>query len=76
MKNKIYNIKNINKLTYLLLISTLPLIFSCRNEETNIEPDDTSKHAINFTLNIPGLNLPSTYSIADTGSDFVYLYNH
>ncbi|MFV0311565.1 MAG: hypothetical protein ACK5KN_07950 [Dysgonomonas sp.] len=66
MKNKKYNIKNINKLTYLLLISTLPLIFSCRNEETNIEPDDTSKHAINFTLNIPGLNLPSTYSMDGT----------
>ncbi|SBW06512.1 hypothetical protein [uncultured Dysgonomonas sp.] len=66
MKNKAYKIRNKSKLIYLLLISTLPLIFSCRNEEANIEPDDTSKHAINFTLNIPGLNLPSTYSMDGT----------
>lgn len=63
MKNKAYKIRNKSELIYLLLISTLTLIFSCRNEETNIELDDTSKHAINFTLNIPGLNLPSTYSM-------------
>ncbi|GAB6122721.1 fimbrial protein [Dysgonomonas termitidis] len=54
------------RILYLLFISILPLIFSCRSEETDFEPDDISKHAINFTLNIPGLNLPSTYSMDET----------
>ncbi|MDU1891389.1 MAG: fimbrial protein [Dysgonomonas sp.] len=53
-----------NRLIHLLLfISVLIAASSCRDEENIVTPDDDDANAVNFTLNIPGLNIPSTYSM-------------
>lgn len=52
-----------NKLIYLLLlIFVLIAAISCHDEDSVIIPDEV-ENAVNFSINIPGLNLPSTYAM-------------